>query len=113
MSVRPVQTRGMKPKVLMSWFTDSSVASSGDEYRPEAVTKRVKKAGHASLVIKRALNHFGLLKQEKILEKARKRRGEVDPIISFDQEETEFISCDLNETVSTASGNNRNILLFN
>ena len=104
-SVRPVQTRGKKPKVLLSWFTDSSVASSGDEYRPEAVTRRVKKAGNANLVIKRALSHFGLVKQEKILDKARQRRGQVNPLISFDQEETEFINCDRHSVSSTSSGN--------
>ena len=104
MSIRPVQTRGKTPNMLLSWFTDSSVASSGDEYRPEAVTRRVKEAGNANMVIKRALKHFGLLKQETILEKARKQRGQVRPILSYEAEETEFVSCGLDDTTSTASG---------
>ena len=96
-SIRPVQTRGLETKKnMVSWFSESSVASSGDEYRPVSVIKRVKKVGFANQVIKRALKNCGLAKQEDILDKARARRNTADPnpILSYFAEETEFIGVD-------------------
>ena len=93
--------------MLVSWFSESSVASSGDEYRPDAVIKRVKKAGHANLVIKRALKNCGLVQQERILDKAReRRRAETNPVISFTQEETEFIEVEEVERSYSEYGKN-------
>ena len=96
MSVRPMQTRGKEPRRMVSWFSESSIASSGDEYRPQSVIKRVKRVGHASQIIKRALKSCGLAKQETILDKARARRRDdfPDPIVSYDAEETEFVEVD-------------------
>ena len=81
----------MKPQ--LSFYSDSSVQSSGEEYIPEAVTRRVRKEERANVLVGKALQSFGLEKTEEIVRKVKDRRTETepDPTISFTQDETEFI----------------------
>ena len=99
LSLRPVQTRSTekrrksKLKPQLSFYSDSSVQSSGEEYVPEAVTRRVRKEERANVLVGKALQSFGLEKTEEIVRKVKDRRTETepDPTISFTQDETEFI----------------------
>ena len=104
--MRPMQTRGKpRTKCINSDVSDSSVASSGEEYRPETVTRRVRKVGTASQVIKRALVHCGLAQQERIIEKANNKRTpfNYDPLVSFEQDEVEFVACEQDQSFSSGS----------
>ena len=73
--------------------SSSSLLSSGEEFVPDIVAKRVRREGRASQVVKRALQDFGLEETEKIVRKAKSRRTSIDqdPMVSFIQEESEFV----------------------
>ena len=94
-ALRPVQTRKVEREgkvVPTKTLSESSSApSSGEEFVPDVIARRVRREGRASQVVKKALQGFGLVEAEEVVRKAKSRRtkSEQGPMISYTQEECE------------------------